>query len=240
MDRAHRELRERGPRPLVLPGRSRRRHGPGDRPGPPARPPNATTPQRRGPDHRVHGGHAHPRRLHLRAAPSSPPTGPPSCAPADAQLARAVPGTARRRRGHRRPLPPRGDRHAGPHPRPPRLPARTTTSGPVVLFSRRVADGRHGRAHRPARRRAPRGAGPRPLPGAARPDPDPARRSARLPDPRRRVVLLRPRRRGPHHHHRPGARHQPAARRGLGGRVRRPAARRSRVVPRLLPAPPRA
>ena len=69
-------------------------------------------------------------------------------------------GGAGRGRDHRRPLPPRGDRHARSHPRPPRLPAPRRRRVRVVLFSGRVADGRHRRAHRPARRRAPRGARP--------------------------------------------------------------------------------
>ena len=55
---------------------------------------------------------------------------------------------------------------------------------------------------------------------AARADPHPARRPARLPDPRGGVVLLRAGRRGAHHHDRAGEGHEPAARRRRRGRLR--------------------
>ena len=98
------------------------------------------------------------------------------------------------------------------------------TAGPVLG---RVADGRRGGPHRPARRRAPRGARPGAVPGAAIADPHPARRPGRVPDARRRVVLLGPVGLGPDDHHRHRAGHQPAAEHRGRRPLRRHAARRA-------------
>ncbi len=102
-----------------------------------------------------------------------------------------------------------GDARA--HTRPPRLsPRRARRTGRAV--HRRFADGRHGRANRPVRSGPRRAAGPRDVPLAA-PLRRVARRSRRVPDARRRVVLLGTRRRRAHHHARPRTCHQPTVRR---------------------------
>ena len=82
---------------------------------------------------------------------------------------------------------------------------------------------------------ADRAAGPRPVRLAA-PAGDAARRHGGVADARCRIVLLSATGSGADHHHRPGEGHQSAARRRERGRLRRSAARRTRLLPAVLPA----
>ena len=133
----------------------------------------------------------------------------------------------------------------GPSPRPATPPSTSPTScrrraDAVALFSGgSLMVGAVG-PHRPARRRADRGARPRAVPVAARADPDPARRPRPCTRPTGpgRSARRRPGSDADHHDRRERATNPLLAARRRG-RVRRHAARRARQLPALLPPPPR-
>ena len=172
---ARREHRRRGPRALVLRRRTSvtARRWSWTRPGSPtvnARPQPSGAGGSRGPPTPTRTPTTSPaapswrptaRRSSLPPAPASRSPHRPVDAGEDVELADGVDAA--------------GDRHAGPHARSPRLPAarRWRRAGGAVL--RRLADGRRRRPDRPARRRAPRGAGPRRCSGRCAP------RSSRCP-----------------------------------------------------------
>ena len=101
-----------------------------------------------------------------RAAPTSPREGATFLAPAAAGLDRDYQGLGRRR--HRSRSAATGcEAIATPGHTPDHLAyLLSDDDGPVALFSGGSLMVGHGRPHRPARRRAPRGPRPRPLPGA--------------------------------------------------------------------------
>ena len=226
------DVRRRGPRPLLLPRRPRRRHGGDPRPAPLPEPAPGGG-DGSGDGTALDDRHPLPRRLRDRQP------GAGRRRRHHVHRTRSVeagdPASRRARRGtdHARPRGDvDGDRHARPHPRPPRLPARARRHADSAVH-RRLVDGRRRRTHRPVRSGTGRAAGPRHVPLAAPPR-RPARRPGRVPDPRRRLVLLRSRRRRPDHHARTGTCHQPPVPCRRRGHLRRAAAGRVRFVPDLL------
>ena len=225
-----RDVRRRGARPLVVPRRPRRRDRGGHRSAPLPDRPRAGRADGVGAARRVDDRHALPRRLRDRQPRTRRPHGAdvhrPGRVTGSRHPHRAVARRGTDRAGAGRDV--AGDRDARPHPRPPRLPRSSTTAAPVALFTGgSLMVGTVGRTD---------------LCGPELAEPlahemfhslrrldELARRPRRLPDPRRRLVLLRARRRRAHDHARPRAGHQPTVPHRRRGQLRRAAARRVRV-----------
>ena len=228
----HSDVRRRGARPLVVPHRPRRRHRGDPRPAPV---PDRTPGGRRSAGHAaaVDDRHALPRGLRHRQ-PGACCTGRCDVHRSSNFAARDTSPTSAGRRT-RRPGGgggPAGDGDARAHARPPRLSPRAQRfSGCAV--QRWFLDGRRRRAYRSVWSGSRRAAGARDVPLAATSRRAP-RRPRRVPDPRRRFVLLRSGRRGPHDHVGTRTGNQRSVPDRRRGRIRRTAARRVRVVPDLL------
>ena len=223
-------VRRRGARQLLVPRRPRRRPGARHRPSPSP------------------GGYL--AAAEHRGARRSPTRSRPTCTPTSSPAAASWPPSAPRSSRPRLPassFPPSGSRTATRStsagscceawPRPGHTPEHLAYllldgTEPVALFSGgSLLVGAVARTDLIGPDRTEdAGAGAVAL--APRADPRPARRPARLPDPRRRLVLLGAGRRRPDDDHRSGEAHQPPAGRARRGRLRRPPARRPRHATR--------